>query len=792
MPRLIARGQIAFTILDYGQEKATVRSRWIEINGTDSLVSTGTSGSYYTTKELTKQYLNLSGRIVLTFNDKILVFNGKALTFPGFGISELDTCYTILREFLISAGLGEDGEEFSKDFDWSAYSKVLTDYYDAEKRLNDAISKAIKSIADTANAALNAFLDGYQGTLTTIQLQIDKKAETWRQGADPALSWANEEKAKHVGDLWMDTSSRGGGKTYIYQNAGTEQTPDYQWVAQDIPTEVFDKIDGKAAIYTAWNAWIVNNVSQLRVKDVFIPASTTTQSGTTYYANRLYRCSNASTPAFVPLDYTNDSLLLSWGADDTISPVEKNGMINVLHEERQDYNSLLYRWNQFYSAIDPDDGRYDEQIDIWDAYAAAASEFFDDLDTIVDIDTWGDNIDITADVPYTPFNDVMATYYSAKEDAVNMLDDLDKSSYAYLIAALPVGADSDVSSGLILRNIIGVEDDAATPHVRAFINGIAGTNDQFKDATHGIVMFASGVPIPGTGENWDWTGAATKIFEDGTIDTKSIIASGGTIGGFEITSFDISSGSGPTHVALANLPARPGIPYVKMPCFWAGADTYSGAPFYLLRDGTLHTTMLYASGGTIGGFEISDHAIGVAPTLPSSGSARGAQLLQGEIRCYDYSRSAVKEVDINTDLDNASGPLLGISATGPYSGTAVSINAGNSTTVATALDIARGITKGLRPIVRTISQNTTLDDSDYTIIPSTSGLIITLPAYPQFGQTYQILCFGVGTTINGNGVSIKQCFGSGNTVTSFSPDYYGGCMLSYDGTYWYATKFKTS
>ena len=219
----------------------------------------------------------------------------------------------------------------------------------------------------------------------------------------------------------------------------------------------------------------------------------------------------------------------------------------------------------------------------------------------------------------------------------------------------------------------------------------------------------------------------------------------------------------------------------------AGSDVAANAVTKIGADGKI-----YATGGEIGGFEISDYAIGVAPTLPPSGSARGAQLMQGEIRSYDFSRGAIKEVWIQTDLNNVGGPLLGVSATGPYSGTAVSISAGNSTTVATALDIARGITKGLRPNVRTISADATLDDDDYTIIAGDSGIIFSLPSVPQVGQTYQILCFGKGVTINGNGKSIKQCFGSGSTVTSFSPDYYGCCMLVYDGTYWYATKFKTS
>lgn len=720
MPVVIARGQIAFTILDYGQEKATVRSRWIEINGTDSLVSTGTSGSYYTTRELAKQYVSLAGRVVLTFNDKILVFRDKALTFPSFGISELDTCYTILRDFLVSAGLGDEGEEFVGDFDWDTYSRVLTDYYDAEKRLNDEINKAIKSIADTANNALNAFLDGYQGTLTAIQFQIDRKAETWRQSTDPASAWLdNTEKAKHVGDLWLDTSAGGGNKTYIYQNTGTEQSPNYQWVAQDVPTEVFDKIDGKAAIYTAWNAWVVDNVSQLRVKDIFIPSSTTTQSGNTYYANRLYRCTNALLPSFAPLDYTNDAMLISWGADDCISPVEKNGVLNIYASEQADYGALSEKYNAFAAVATQ------AQAAAWQAYEDAADEFFADLAYITASSRWDECVDLTADVPYTPFSDVMESYYENKEEVTNMLDDMERSSYAYLTAALPAGASSDVADGLILRNIIGVEDDAQTPHVRAFINGIPGASDEFVDTDHGIIMFASGIPIPGTGESWDWTGAATKIFEDGTIRTNKIIA----------------------------------------------------------------------TGGEIGGFTIDAHAIGVAPFLPPSGSARGSLLMQGELYCYDYSRSAVREVVIQTDLNDTSG-LLKIHATGPYTGTALVVSAGNSTTYGTAIQIGKGIVKGLRPCVNVVTASAELSEDDYNVILGDNNLTVSLPSSPQVGQTYIIYAYGVGScSISGNGKSIKCCFGSGNTLTSIAVSYYDCYQLTYVGTssnYWMAVRLYRS
>ena len=104
-------------------------------------------------------------------------------------------------------------------------------------------------------------------TLADVMSQLDKKAETWYQASDPSSAWANDEdKAEHVGDLWMDTSANGGKRTYIYQNTGTSDSPNYQWVEQFVPDEVFDEIDGKAEIFvekpTAYHErdmWIIEN-----------------------------------------------------------------------------------------------------------------------------------------------------------------------------------------------------------------------------------------------------------------------------------------------------------------------------------------------------------------------------------------------------------------------------------------------------------------------------------------------------------------------------------------------------
>jgi hypothetical protein len=166
------------------------------------------------------------------------------------------------------------------------------------------------SLSNGYTSKLNNFVTNtYAPFAQNIQTQVDKKAETYRQTTNPASSWAEADKPSHVGDIWMDISANGGKKTYIYQNtAAAGQTPVYDWVAQEVPDEVFDEIDGKTAIYVGWEDWVVDNVSQLNDKDLFIPAADVTPTGSsvTYYANKVYRW-DATNSTWNEVAYTDDT-----------------------------------------------------------------------------------------------------------------------------------------------------------------------------------------------------------------------------------------------------------------------------------------------------------------------------------------------------------------------------------------------------------------------------------------------------------------------------------------------------
>lgn len=120
----------------------------------------------------------------------------------------------------------------------------------------------------TDDSAITAFIKGvFADTIESLQEQLDGKIQTWSQDMDPALEWTeteevpwtdvdgnsildvdgNEilivwEKGKyiHKGDLWQNTAN----------NANTRWRWDgNEWVEQKAPDYLFDKIDGKAAVY---------------------------------------------------------------------------------------------------------------------------------------------------------------------------------------------------------------------------------------------------------------------------------------------------------------------------------------------------------------------------------------------------------------------------------------------------------------------------------------------------------------------------------------------------------------
>ena len=148
---------------------------------------------------------------------------------------------------------------------------------------------------------LNAFAKTIEESLTGIRDQLDKKAETWYQATDPSTSWTTDDaKKEHKGDLWYNTSNN---QTFFWN--GTK------WDKQDVPTEVFDKIDGKSSIY-------VSKPASYEERDLWILEAAYTLGGVAYSKGELVVATKTNA-SFSAADWTKKVKY----TDDTVANAAK-------------------------------------------------------------------------------------------------------------------------------------------------------------------------------------------------------------------------------------------------------------------------------------------------------------------------------------------------------------------------------------------------------------------------------------------------------------------------------------
>ena len=181
----------------------------------------------------------------------------------------------------------------------------------------------------TDDSALSDWLSGdYADDIESIREQIDSKAETWYQSERPDIteSWTAEEKQKHVGDLWYNTTAN---TTWRYD--GTT------WVQQNVPTEIFDAIDGKASIFTGAKQPSTASEGDLWFKSASDPIKTYVNGSWVEYNKYT---DDSALDAFKEGDYADDIESLQLGISDAaskannyISEIDEDGIF--VHEEGQ-------------------------------------------------------------------------------------------------------------------------------------------------------------------------------------------------------------------------------------------------------------------------------------------------------------------------------------------------------------------------------------------------------------------------------------------------------------------------
>ena len=246
------------------------------------------------------------------------------------------------------------------------------EYYKRRQVLLKAISNKLNSDTTQVKTDLTTLIEDNVGVL---QNQLDKKAETYYQDTDPKTGWEESEYSLHEGDMWYNTSTH---KTYRWN--GNE------WKQQEIPSDVFDVIDGKSSI--------------------FVTKPETDHDGDGYY----YRKNDMW---FLEKDYTSSGELGS---------TAKQGSIWVA---KNDSNEKVFTWNHWI--------KKGTELDNW-----IAGDFADELaevQTQMDkkADTFYQANDPSSGSPSTSW---LSSTTDATRLASNHIGDLwfdtdDKKSYTY-------------------------------------------------------------------------------------------------------------------------------------------------------------------------------------------------------------------------------------------------------------------------------------------------------------------------------------------------------------------------
>ena len=472
---------------------------------------------------------------------------------------------------------------------------------------------------------LNAFAKTIEESLNGIRDQLDKKAETWYQPSDPSASWTTDDaKKEHKGDLWYNTSNN---QTFFWN--GTK------WDKQDVPTEVFDKIDGKSSIY-------VSKPASYEERDLWILEAAYTLGGVAYSKGELVVATktNASFSAddwTKKVKYTDDTVAnaAKTAAEKAQKAAEKaQGDITKLGttvtDNKKAFDNYVtdgYLEPSEIAAMAQDSKRLE------DAFAAAEKSYTEvkgaevlkgtkeltDLNTafatlttakkelikyLSDIsarynaaDTNGKATIVSAvGTKFTNFQSAYASFYD-KLGLANayitskIYGDLgvvigDVTSLAYLKKALMDTPDTEINGGLILTSLIGLRDTDG--NTTAGINGI--TEKSAKGG--GIAAWFGGEMVDKDYNDGSKTPANTIFRFDGSgyvaggaiwwgtdgrvhADPTSFVISEKNLGAY-LTFFEPTWKEGSAGTSVADLVSlKPNAPFSKLGV--SGDATFEGA-----------------------------------------------------------------------------------------------------------------------------------------------------------------------------------------------------------------------
>ena len=563
---------------------------------------------------------------------------------------------------------------------------------------------------------LNAFAKTIEESLTGIQDQLDKKAETWYQSTDPSTSWTTDDaKKKHKGDLWYNTSNN---QTFFWN--GTK------WDKQDVPTEVFDKIDGKSSIY-------VSKPASYEERDLWILEAAYTLGGVAYSKGELVVATktNASFSAAdwtKKVKYTDDTVAnAAKKAAEEAQKAAETAQRNVTNlDETVTTNKKAFDNYVKDGYLEPSEiaAMAQDSKRLEDAFAAAeksytevkGAEVLKNTKELTDLNTAFTTLTTAKTELVTYLSDISARYnkadtngkativsavgtkftnfqsaYSAFYDKLGLANayitskiygDLgvvigDVTSLAYLKKALMDAPDTEINGGLVLTSLIGLRDTDG--NTTAGINGITEKsakgggvaawfggemvdkdyNDGSKTPANTILRFDGSGYVAGGAIWWETDG---RIHADPT----SFIISEKNLGAY-LTFFEPNWKAGSAGTSVADLVSlKPNAPFTKLGV--SGDATFEGAISFhgikLTYDATNKAIKidgnLYATGG-ISAYGASDATSGGGGLNASVISY--ARIIEGSYTDADLTSipNAYAIKALSSRIDNIATELGGLS-----------------------------------------------------------------------------------------------------------------------------------
>ena len=421
------------TILDI-VEKNVLRTEWTNINGIESTSHGSSRGSYYITKRNYEVNGYAGDRRIFTYNGIAYTYNENAIVYSLIGLTALDAAYMSLREYLNSIELNNKTVIY-EGFDRSRLASLLTDFYDAQRIVNDNVSKSIQQSVYDTKAELDKKIQDYQTAINNavadLQDQIDGSVTTWFGTGEPTLNnypavgdpegdWVTDEvKDRHIGDVYYDDNT---GKAYRFQI--NKATGIYEWkpIANDdlakalaMAKEAQDTADSKRRTF----------FEQPKLEDAYDPGDTwVNASYGDLYTNDFLRCKTgkASGIAFdishwiKATNYTDDKLaqqakedaenaqntadqaiinaqnaqntankavedaaavntkLTSWASDKIISPIEKEALKQQRKDVESEYAQIIADAGKYNVATTAFTNAYNSAITAFTKYTSSTTE----------------------------------------------------------------------------------------------------------------------------------------------------------------------------------------------------------------------------------------------------------------------------------------------------------------------------------------------------------------------------------------------------------------------------------